>query len=102
MRNYKNQNQILVDKILVLENKKQENLKELKEQLKTTYQELRPSKLLIRALNDIKDEPEVKGNLFEALISVTGGYLSKKIWVGKSRSILYNKNNFTKHLTLNI
>tara|TARA_R110000868_G_scaffold37619_4_gene132844 strand:- start:1239 stop:1571 length:333 start_codon:yes stop_codon:yes gene_type:complete len=90
MRNYKNQNQILEDKIINLENKRHENLKALKIQFDTTYQELRPSRLLIRALNDIKEEPEVKGNLFESLISLTGGYLSKKILVGKSHSVFKN------------
>ena len=90
MRNYKYQNQILEDKILFLENKKRENLEGLKMQLEATYQELRPSRLFIRVLNDIKEEPEVRGNLFESLISLTGGYLSKKILVGKSHSIFKN------------
>jgi deoxyhypusine synthase len=90
MRNYKYQNQILEDKILVLENKKRENLQDLKLQLETTYQELRPSRLLIRALNDIKNEPEIKTNILESILSITGGFISKKILVGKSHSIFKN------------
>ena len=55
-----------------------------------TYQEFRPSRLLIRVLIDIKEEPEIKGNLFESLISLTGGYFLKKIVVGKSHSVFKN------------
>ena len=86
----KNQIQILEQKISNLERKREENLLALKVQFQITYHELRPSRLLIRALNDIKEEPEIKGNLFESLISLTGGYISKKIWVGKSHSIVKN------------
>ncbi|WP_338357028.1 hypothetical protein [Yeosuana marina] len=95
MKNYRNQNQILESKIINLENKRSENLKELKIQFDTSYQELRPSRLLIRALNDIKEEPKVKSNLFESLISLAGGYLSKQLLVGKSKSIIKNLLGFT-------
>ncbi|WP_339917398.1 hypothetical protein [Yeosuana marina] len=95
MRNYRNQNQILESKIINLENKRSENLKELKIQFDTSYQELRPSRLLIRTLNDIKEEPKVKSNLFESLISLAGGYLSKQLLVGKSKSIIKNLLGFT-------
>ena len=90
MRNYNHQSQILQGKILFLENKKRENLQDLKLQFEITYQELRPSRLLIRALIDIKEEPEVRGNLFDSLISLAGGFLTKKIFLGKSHSIFKN------------
>lgn len=86
----KNQSQILEEKIINLEKERIENLKRLKIQFHSTYQELRPSSLLIRVLNDIKKEPLLKGHLFESLISITGGYLSKKMWVGNSHSIVKN------------
>lgn len=95
MRNYRDQSQVLEDKIIHLERKRNKDLKELKIQFGTASQELRPSRLLIRAFNDIKEAPEVKGNLFESLISLTGGYLSKKILVGKSKSIIKNLLGFT-------
>jgi hypothetical protein len=90
MKTHKNQSQILEEKIISLEIKRNENLKTLKAQFDSTYQELRPSRLLIRALNDIKKEPQVKGHLFESLISITGGYLSKKMWIGNSHSKVKN------------
>lgn len=90
MKNYNNQSQVLEAKILALENKKRIKTRELKTQLDITYQELRPSKLLNRALTDIKEEPEIKSNIFESVLSLVGGYLSKKIIVGKSNSIFKN------------
>lgn len=90
MKTHKNQSQILEEKIINLEKKRNENLKELKIQFDSTYHELKPSRLLIRALTDIKEEPQVKGHLFESLISITVGYLSKKLWVGNSDSIVKN------------
>ncbi len=90
MKSYRNQNQILEAKILALENKRRIKIEELKAQLEVTYQELRPSRLLNRALNDIKEEPEVRGNILESILSFAGGYLSKKILIGKSSSIIKN------------
>lgn len=103
MRNYRNQNQILENKIIYLESKRHESLKVLSIQLETTYQELRPSRLLTRALMDIKEAPEIKGNLFESLISLSGGYLSKKLFVGKSKSIIKQVLGFTiQYFTMKI
>ena len=90
MNKYKNQSQLLDSKIAELENKQQRNLKELELELDITYQEFRPSKLLTRALNDITEETEVKTNILESVLSLAGGYLSKRILVGKTSSIFKN------------
>lgn len=94
MKAYKDQNQLLDARIIALEHKKSVCFKELTTELKLTFEELRPSKLLIRALVDIKEEPEVKGTLYESVISLIGGYISKKIVVGKSKSIIKNVLGF--------
>lgn len=90
MNKYKNQNQLLDAKIIALETKRRQNLKDLQLQLDITYQELRPSKLLSRALEDIKEDQKIKGNLFESVISIVGGFISKKIFIGKSNSTFKN------------
>ncbi len=90
MKTHKNQSQILEEKIIHLEKERSENLEELKIQLNYTYEELKPSRLILRAFNDINEEPQVKRHFFESLISITGGYLSKKIWVGNSNSKFKN------------
>ncbi|PKQ46096.1 hypothetical protein [Confluentibacter flavum] len=90
MKNYSNQSQLLDAKITALENKQKIKTRELKGQLDLTYKELRPSRLLNRVLNDIKEEPQLKGNILESALSLVGGYLSKKILVGKTNSIFTN------------
>lgn len=92
MKNYKNQSQVLEEKILALENKQKVIAKELKNQFDVTYQELKPSRILTNTLKgtlrNIKNEPNLKSNVLELALSLGGGYLSKRILVGKSNSIL--------------
>ena len=95
MSKHKNQSELLDSKIVALQKKQTENLNALKLQFDVTCQELRPSRLLYRAVKDVKEEPSIKNNLFETLISITGGFLSKKILVGKSKSIVKNLFGYT-------
>jgi hypothetical protein len=88
MKNYSNQDKILADKILQLEIKRRDDFNDLKSQLGITYDELRPSKLLKRTFNDIKQEPEIKGDVISSLLSLGGGYLSKRILIGRSNTII--------------
>lgn len=90
MKTYKNKNQELQARIIAVENKQKQDYLALKTEINTAYTELRPSKLLYRAINDIKEEPISKNNLFEVLISLTGGYVSKKLLVGKSNNLFKN------------
>lgn len=95
MNKYISQSQLLDAKIIALEKNQKKHLEELKFQFDKTYQELRPSKLIYRAINDVKEAPEIKNNLFETLISLAGGLLSKKILVGKSKSVFKNLLGYT-------
>src|SRR5690606_8041742 len=88
MKNYNNQNKILEDKIFQLELKRRNDLNILRSQLHITYEELRPSRLLKRTFADLKKEPEIKGDLLNSLLSLGGGYLSKRLLVGKSNGII--------------
>jgi hypothetical protein len=94
MKAYKDQNILLDSKIIALQNKKKLCYDDLTIQLNYSYAELRPSKLLIRALNDIKEEPRIKYNLYETLISIALGFVSKKIVVGNSKSTFKNLIGF--------
>lgn len=94
MKNYKNQNQLLEERILALENKQKVLAIEIRNQFDVTYHELKPSRLITNALkgtfNNIKNEPKLKGNIVELLLSLGGGYLSKRVLVGKSSSTIKN------------
>ncbi|MFB9057406.1 hypothetical protein ACFFU9_11710 [Mariniflexile ostreae] len=90
MKVYKNKNQELDARIAALETKRDNELLALKMEANVALTELRPSKLLKRAFTDVKEAPEAKKDLFEILVSLAGGYLSKKLVVGKSNGIFKN------------
>ena len=108
MKTYKNKRLELEAKITALEIEQHQDFKALKKELNNAYDQLRPSKLLNRAILDIKDEKETKNNLLEVLISITGGYFSKKLLIGKSNGMLKSLMGyavqyfFTKIISKNI
>ncbi|WP_339889240.1 hypothetical protein [uncultured Flavobacterium sp.] len=86
MKSYRNQNEELdlaIDELV-----RQRNLKfdELKQQLALTYESVKPVNLLNQALVDFKESSEIKSNLLQSVVSIAGGYLSKKLLIGKSKS----------------
>lgn len=108
MKTYKNKRLELEAKITALEIEQHQDFKALKKELNNAYDQLRPSKLLNRAILDIKDEKETKNNLLEVLISITGGYFSKKLLIGKSNGMFKSLMGyavqyfFTKIISKNI
>lgn len=103
MRPSKNQIQSLEEAINYLENQKNKEFDELKVQLFKTSEHFRPINILSQTIKVLGESPVLKTNLFETLISVTGGYFSKKLILGKSNSfskkilgyvIQYSATNF--------
>lgn len=77
-----------LDKIIAsLENKQKHEFLELKNQLDVTYESLKPINIINKTLVDLRNTPDIKHNLVESLISISGGYLSKKLLLGKSNSV---------------
>lgn len=87
MRSYKNQNEELDIAIELLERKRALKFNELKFQLNATYESIKPINILSQTLVDFKESPEVKSNFLQTAISVVGGYVSKRLLLGKSKSI---------------
>lgn len=86
MASYKNQNTQLDEAIALLEMEREMKFEELKDQMAITFQSMKPIHILNGALEDIKDFPEVKSNIVQLVVSLAGGYLSKKILLGNSKS----------------
>lgn len=86
MASYKNQNIILDEAIARLEMEREIKFEELKYQMNSTFQSMKPINILNGTLEDLKQFPEVKSNILQLVISVVGGYLSKKILVGNPHS----------------
>ncbi|MGM5469601.1 hypothetical protein ACS386_04940 [Flavobacteriaceae bacterium LMO-SS05] len=86
----KNQKQSLDKAICALEIQRKTEFVELKEQFFKTGEHFRPINILNQTIKDLGESPVLKTNLFEALISVTGGYFSRKMILGKSNSLIKN------------
>jgi len=79
----------LKESIRLLEIRQAEEGKILKEQFKITYESLKPVNLIKSSLKELTSSAEIKNNLFESLVSILTGYLSKKIMVNsKSNSFM--------------
>lgn len=87
MAAYKDQNLALDDAIAKLLVERQLKLNALKRQLNLTYESVKPVNILKESLADFNNTPEVKTNVLQSILSIAGGYLSKKVVMGKSNSI---------------
>ncbi|MBP0903668.1 hypothetical protein ACFSKN_03700 [Mariniflexile gromovii] len=84
---YKDQNTALDIAISRLEIEKKEKYEALKWQLELTTNSMKPINIIKDTFNDFQDEPDLKSNFIKTALSLTGGFLSKKILFGKSKSI---------------
>lgn len=91
MSTSKNQIQTLGETISSLEQKRKNQYAALKAQMTQTYEHYKPSNLIKENIKSLGGSAIQKTNLIETAISLVGGYFSKKIVIGKSKT-------FTKKL----
>ena len=80
----------LRDSINQLEIQQAREGEELKAQFKATYESLKLVNLVKSSLKEVTESVEIKNTLFESIISVISGYVSRKLMVNK------NSNPFLK------
>lgn len=78
----------LRESILLLEIKKANELKLLKEQFKITYESLKPVNLIKSKINELIESPDLKNNIINTTMGLAAGYLSKKALVGSTHNPL--------------
>lgn len=78
----------LKESIFLLEIKQANEGALLKEQIKFTYENLRPANLIKNTLSELTSEPKLKGELLNATISLAAGFITKKIVVGATENPL--------------
>ena len=74
----------LKESIRLLEIQQAEEGKILKEQFKATYESLKLVNLVKSSLKELTDSVEIKNNLFESIVSIVTGYLTKKLMISSS------------------
>jgi hypothetical protein len=77
----------LKNAIRLLEAEQDVNSQLLKEQFYLTYESLKPVNLLRRTLKDISSEPDILNNLLGSVTGLVSGYLSNKVFVGRSGNL---------------
>jgi hypothetical protein len=82
----------LKESIRLLEIQQAEEGKILKEQFKATYESLKLVNLVKSSLKELTDSVEIRNNLFESIVSIVTGYLTKKLMINS------NSNPFKKIL----
>lgn len=80
----------LREKIQELEIRQADEGKILKEQLKSTYESLKPVNILKSVVKDIVASDTLKDDFINTAASYTSGLLTKKLIVGKSQNPLLN------------
>lgn len=71
----------LKESIRLLEIQQAEEGKILKEQFKVTYESLKFVNIVKNSLKELTSSVEIKNNLFETIVSILTGYLTKKLMV---------------------
>ncbi|WP_372753122.1 hypothetical protein [Mariniflexile sp.] len=88
MKQHKSQMQLLDDAIRFLEVKQKQDYNNLKTQFDETAKSLKPINIFNQVIKDFRETPGVKMNLFETVLSISGGYFSRKLIVGKSNTLV--------------
>ena len=78
----------LQDAIQLLESEQEIKKQLLKEQFYITYESLKPLSLLTSAISELSSSPFMADDLSGTAIGLVSGYLTKKIFVGTSGSLI--------------
>jgi len=74
----------LKDAIQLLESEQADKGKQLKEQFLLTFESFKPVNLLKSTLNDVNASPYLIDNILSTAMSLTTGFISRKIFIGAS------------------
>ncbi len=77
----------LKESIRLLEIRQDEEGKMLKEHFKITYESLKPANLIKNSFRELTSSVEIKNSLFETVVSLLTGYLTKKMMVSSKSNI---------------
>ena len=91
MKQHKSHVVLLDEAIARLEYRRQIEYQDLKAQFHETTETFKPANIFNQTIKDLRELPEIKSNLLQTVLSIAGGYFSKKIVLGKT-------NTFTKSI----
>lgn len=80
----KNETEALDEQIIVMENKRNMQLRLLTVQFHISYESLKPINIIKSTFRDVTSSPDLKNNLINTAIGIGTGTLSKKLLIGRS------------------
>lgn len=80
-------NEVLQDTITLLEQKRQKDLLELKQQLRATGQSLKPSNMIKDVVHEVTESKQLKSFLIKAAIGLAVGFAAKKFMERKRQKV---------------
>jgi uncharacterized membrane protein YeaQ/YmgE (transglycosylase-associated protein family) len=84
----KNEIRDLNDAIMALQQKREQQWISLKEQFELTVEALKPNSFVRRFFKRIAESPEIKGHILDAVIGLSAGYLSNRVFMGTSGNVI--------------
>ncbi|WP_130733571.1 hypothetical protein [Flavobacterium sp. J27] len=82
-----NENQLLDEKIRLLKIKHEHDFEILRAQYHTTIDSMKPVNIIKETIHDFKASKEIKNSLLETTLGIAGGFITRKMMVGKSASL---------------
>jgi hypothetical protein len=79
-----NQNELLDQRIALLTAQHKQELIEIKEQFRLVQESISPSNIIQEGLQGVYETVTNKNHLLPTMLSIVGGYISKKVIVGSS------------------
>lgn len=80
--------ELLKERITILEAKQAEESILLKEQINSTFDNLKPLNLIKNAFKDFTSSPETKSDLLNAAVGIATGALTNKLLIGTSAGLI--------------
>lgn len=86
----KNETDALNETIALLKDKQNKDFLLLTEQLKNTYESLKPLNILKSSFKEVRSSSDLKGSIISNAIGIATGFISKSIWMGNSHNPIKN------------
>lgn len=74
--------------IMLLKLKQEDDFELLKHEARATTEYFKPSNMISRTVDNLKQDTKVRGNLKETLVSIAIGFATKRLMIGKSNSFI--------------
>lgn len=81
---------VLMERIVFLRRKQDQDLQSLKEQFQVTYESIKPLNLIKSTFHEVTSSPDIRKDLLNGAINLATGYVSNKLFHNSTNSPVKN------------